>query len=96
LSTRDSDEQPSASPEETSACIDPSWTAARLAAEFEQRLAELLPLVHEAQAIDERQVVEAVQLTLELERRFGWPVDVECAWEKEILYVLQCRPITTL
>ena len=47
-------------------------------------------------AIDERQVVEAVQLTLELERRFGWPVDVECAWEKEILYVLQCRPITTL
>jgi phosphoenolpyruvate synthase/pyruvate phosphate dikinase len=49
-----------------------------------------------APAIDERQVVEAVQLTLELERRFGWPVDVECAWEKEILYVLQCRPITTL
>jgi pyruvate,water dikinase len=47
-------------------------------------------------AIDDAQVVEAVRLTLDLEQRFGWPVDVECAWEKGDLYVLQCRPITTL
>jgi len=47
-------------------------------------------------AIDDARVVEAVRLTLDLEQRFGWPVDVECAWEKSALYVLQCRPITTL
>jgi hypothetical protein len=31
-----------------------------------------------------------------LERTFGWLVDVECAWERGTLYLLQCRPITTL
>ena len=26
----------------------------------------------------------------------GWPVDIECAYHGETLYLLQCRPITTL
>ncbi len=26
----------------------------------------------------------------------GWPVDVECAFHGDRLYLLQCRPITTL
>ena len=26
----------------------------------------------------------------------GWPVDIECAYRGRELYLLQCRPITTL
>jgi phosphoenolpyruvate synthase/pyruvate phosphate dikinase len=47
-------------------------------------------------AIDNTQVVEAVRVALDLERRFGVPIDLECAWADGLLYVLQCRPITTL
>ena len=47
-------------------------------------------------AVGDSQVLDAVRLALELERTFGWPVDVECAWERTTLYLLQCRPITTL
>ena len=35
-------------------------------------------------------------VALTLEERLGWPVDVECAWQGQALYLLQCRPITTL
>jgi len=31
-----------------------------------------------------------------LERRMGHPVDVECAYHAGKLFLLQCRPITTL
>jgi pyruvate,water dikinase len=47
-------------------------------------------------AIDDDQVRQAVRLALDIERAFGWPVDVECAWHEGVLYLLQCRPITTL
>jgi phosphoenolpyruvate synthase/pyruvate phosphate dikinase len=33
-------------------------------------------------------------LALNLEKTMGWPVDLECAFRGEDLYVLQCRPIT--
>lgn len=42
------------------------------------------------------QVVEVANLSLDLEQRLGWPVDLECAYDEETLYLLQCRPITTL
>lgn len=35
------------------------------------------------------------RLAVELERRMGWPVDVECAFADGTLHVLQCRPVTT-
>lgn len=47
-------------------------------------------------ALDQAQVVEMARLGLSLEARHGWPVDVECAWHDGRLYLLQCRPITTL
>jgi phosphoenolpyruvate synthase/pyruvate phosphate dikinase len=47
-------------------------------------------------AIEDSQVRDALQLALDLERRLGWPVDVECAWLHGLLCVLRCRPITTL
>ena len=39
---------------------------------------------------------EIGKLTLALERENAHPVDVECAFAKGVLYLLQCRPITTL
>ena len=42
------------------------------------------------------QVRAVAQLVLALERQMGWPVDVECSFAGERLYLLQCRPITAL
>jgi pyruvate,water dikinase len=40
------------------------------------------------------QVRELAELALRLEADMGWPVDIECAYQGEQLYLLQCRPIT--
>lgn len=41
--------------------------------------------------------VEALgRLALTLEETMGWPVDLECAFRGDELYLLQCRPITTV
>jgi pyruvate,water dikinase len=47
-------------------------------------------------ALDDEQAREIGKLTLALERENAHPVDVECAFAKGQLYLLQCRPITTL
>jgi pyruvate,water dikinase len=47
-------------------------------------------------SLSSRQVVELAELAVTLEARMGWPVDVECAYRDGELYLLQCRPITTL
>jgi len=47
-------------------------------------------------ALDEAQLAQLAGLALALEGRWGWPVDVECAFKEGELYLLQCRPITTL
>jgi pyruvate,water dikinase len=36
------------------------------------------------------------QLTLSLEATMRYPVDVECTYAGGKLYLLQCRPVTTL
>src|SRR5712691_12274102 len=46
--------------------------------------------------IDDSQVVELARLVIALELTMGWPVDIECAYHGRDLYLLQCRPITTL
>ena len=46
--------------------------------------------------LEEEQILEMASLGLSLEARLGWPVDVECAYHAGSLYLLQCRPITTL
>lgn len=46
--------------------------------------------------LDDTQVAEMARLGLELEDRCGWPVDLELAWAGGVLYLLQCRPVTTL
>ena len=47
-------------------------------------------------AISDEQAVEMTQLALTLETTMGYPVDIECAYANGALYLLQCRPITTL
>ncbi len=47
-------------------------------------------------SLDDRQVLEAAALAMSLEQAFGYAVDVECAFAQDKLYLLQCRPITTL
>jgi phosphohistidine swiveling domain-containing protein len=47
-------------------------------------------------ALDDGAAREIAKLTLALERENEHPVDVECAFAKGELYLLQCRPITTL
>ena len=44
----------------------------------------------------EEQLMEAAQLARSLEATLGYPVDLECAYASGELYLLQCRPITTL
>lgn len=47
-------------------------------------------------ALTPDQAVEIAQLAIDLEARNGWAVDIECAIQGSVLYLLQCRPITTL
>ena len=46
--------------------------------------------------LSEEQLVATAQLVIRLEEKMGWPVDVETAYCKDELYLLQCRLITTL
>jgi pyruvate, water dikinase len=47
-------------------------------------------------ALNDEQVVEMATLARTLEGTMEHPVDVECAYAGGELYLLQCRPITTL
>jgi pyruvate,water dikinase len=47
-------------------------------------------------SLDREQVAEVARLAVQLEERTGYPVDIECAYAGGQLYLLQCRPITTL
>ncbi|HEX5501101.1 MAG TPA: PEP/pyruvate-binding domain-containing protein [Thermomicrobiales bacterium] len=47
-------------------------------------------------ALDDTRAGALARLTVALELALGRPVDVECAFQGDRLYLLQCRPITTL
>ena len=47
-------------------------------------------------SLNGEQIVELAKLALTLEATMARPVDVECTYAAETLYLLQCRPITTL
>lgn len=47
-------------------------------------------------SLDDAQIREMAQLAVVLERAVRHLVDVECAIARDVLYLLQCRPITTL
>jgi len=47
-------------------------------------------------SLNDEQVVEMAKLAMTLEVTMEHPVDIECAYAGGELYLLQCRPITTL
>jgi pyruvate,water dikinase len=47
-------------------------------------------------SLNDEQLIEMAKLALTLEVTMEHPVDVECAYAGGELYLLQCRPITTL
>ena len=47
-------------------------------------------------SLNDEQVIEMAKLALTLETTMEYPVDIECAYAEDELYLLQCRPITTL
>jgi pyruvate,water dikinase len=53
-------------------------------------------LLQSRPALSDEQAAEMARMAVALEQRTGWPVDVECAYHRGQLYLLQCRPITTL
>jgi len=50
----------------------------------------------EKQVLSDREILELSKLVLKIENHFGFPVDIEWAIESGKIYILQCRPITTL
>jgi len=47
-------------------------------------------------SLNDEQILEMSRLACQLESEMGWAVDIECAYHNDTLYLLQCRPITTL
>ena len=47
-------------------------------------------------SLNASEAIEMARLAIKLERVMGWPADVECAIAYGELYLLQCRPITTM
>ena len=52
--------------------------------------------LRDASSLNDQQVIEMAKLALTLETTMKYAVDVECAYAGRELYLLQCRPITTL
>ena len=53
-------------------------------------------LLRERASLNRVQVAELAELAIGLEEEMDRPVDIETAFDGELLYLLQCRPITTL
>jgi phosphoenolpyruvate synthase/pyruvate phosphate dikinase len=53
-------------------------------------------LLRKRASLSRAQVAELAELAVQLEVKMGRPVDIETAFANELLYLLQCRPITTL
>ncbi len=53
-------------------------------------------LLSEEPSLSDEQAIEMAKMAIKLELATGHPVDIECAIAQGTLYLLQCRPITTL
>ncbi len=49
-----------------------------------------------SQVLSKEQILKLSELVIEIENHYGFPCDIEWAYEKEKFYILQSRPITTL
>lgn len=51
---------------------------------------------HEEEPFEQERVKEIAKLGMKIEQHYGHPMDIEFAWYKGRVYLLQARPITTL
>lgn len=49
-----------------------------------------------SQVLSEKQMLDLAEIIVAIEKHYGFPCDIEWAFEKEKFYVVQSRPITTL
>ena len=63
---------------------------------YHVRKKDLVVCERKGDALSDPQILDVARLVLALERENGHAVDVECAFAGGELYLLQCRPITTL
>lgn len=52
-------------------------------------------LLRRQRTLTDGQLLEMAQMAIALEDEMGYAVDLECAWHRGKLFLLQCRPITT-
>jgi len=48
------------------------------------------------QCLSDKEILELAELIIKIENHYGFPCDIEWAFEKEKFYITQSRPITTL
>jgi len=48
------------------------------------------------QKLSDKQILELSEIILRIEKHYGFPCDIEWAYEKRKFYIVQSRPITTL
>ncbi len=49
-----------------------------------------------SQVLNQQQILELSEIILTIERHYGFPCDIEWAYEQNTFYIVQSRPITTL
>jgi len=49
-----------------------------------------------SQVLNEKQILQLSEIILKIENHYGFPCDIEWAYEKGVFYIVQSRPITTL
>lgn len=49
-----------------------------------------------SQVLSEEQILQLSELIIRIEKHYGFPCDIEWAYEKGLFYIVQSRPITTL
>ncbi|MEI7765320.1 MAG: PEP/pyruvate-binding domain-containing protein [bacterium] len=57
---------------------------------------ELEPSKGSLQILSEKEILDLSQIIIEIEKHYGFPCDIEWAFEKDKFYIVQSRPITTL
>ena len=55
-----------------------------------------IPELSNQQVLDKNQILELSDIILRIENHYGFPCDIEWAYEQGKFYVVQSRPITTL
>lgn len=50
----------------------------------------------EKQKLSETEILDLTKICMDVERHYGFPVDIEWGYEKNNFYIVQSRPITTL